>query len=123
MPSAVLKAHQVLSSISSAATAPASLPPSRVASTAAPATASSPPARAMISHSAGAALPVIDSGVVKTTGSGFHDGPPRVSSARRPRSRPQTTHACGSKASAHGSSSEAAASTSAPPITAAVRFN
>jgi hypothetical protein len=122
LPSAVLKNHHVLSAISTPATAPASAPPSRAPSTAAPATASSPPVRATSSHSAGAGSPVSDSGVVTTTGSGFHDGPPLVSSAKRLTSRPHTTHACGSNARAHGSNSETAASAAAAPITAAVRL-
>ena len=60
--------------------------------------------------------------MVITTGNGFHDGPPLVSSAKRPTSLPHTTHACGSNASAHGSSSEATAIATAAPITAAPRL-
>ena len=113
MPSAVLNSHQGESAITAAAAMPAQRPPSRVARAKAPASASSPPARAITSHSAGAASPSGASGAVKTTGNGFQDGPLDVSSASRPVSLPHTSHAQGSKASAHGSSSEAAASASA----------
>ena len=69
------------------------LPLSRQATRAAPASASRPPARATISHSAGAAPPVSESGVVTTTGSGFHDGPALVSSESRSASLPHCSHA------------------------------
>ena len=109
----MLNSHHGLTAITAAAAAPATRPPSRAASAQAPASASRPPARATTSHSAGAGSPVSASGVVTTTGSGFHDGPPLVSSANRLASRPHTTHAVGSKASAHGSRRETAASATA----------
>ena len=119
MPSAVLNSHQGESAITAAAADPGPAPASRAASANAPASASSPPARATISHSAGAAPPNRASGVVNSTGNGFHDGPVVVSSASRPTSRPQTDHASGSNASAHGRSSESAATTTRGQTTAA----
>ena len=59
--------------------------------------ASRPPACAITSHSSGAQVsPVSANGVVKSTGSGFHDGPVRVSRFHSVISRPQLIHAHGS---------------------------
>src|SRR4051794_8172440 len=111
LPSAVLNHHHGPRAIAAAAAAAAMpLPVSCQATRAAPASASSPPARAKISHSAGAAPPVSDSGVVSSTGSGFHDGPALVSSESRSTSLPHCSQAYGSKASAHGRRSDSAAS-------------
>ena len=100
--------------MTAAAVAAADRPANRAASAQAPATASRPPARATTSHSAGAGSPVSASGVVTTTGSGFHDGPPlRVELQPARVSLPHTTHACGSNASDHGISSVRAASATA----------
>ncbi len=61
------------------------------------ANASSPPAWAITSHSSGAASsPASANGVVNSTGSGFHDGPVRVSRSHSVISRPQMIHAHGS---------------------------
>ena len=43
---------------------------------------------------------------MKTTESGFHDGPPAVSSPSRVTSRPQMIHDHASNAIAHGASSD-----------------
>ncbi len=121
LPSAVLNSHHGDSAIAAVPATPAQRPPKCAASTNTPASASRPPARATISHSAGAAPPASANGVVNSTGNGFHDGPLEVSSAKCPLSRPHTIHAQGSKASAHGSSSESAARTSAAATSAAPR--
>ena len=77
--------------------------------------------RATTIHSAAAASPVTASGVVTSTGSGFHEGPERVSSARSSASRPHTTQAWASKASDHGISRESAETAIAAPTSAAAR--
>ena len=62
---------------------PADAPASRRASRNVKAKASSPPAWATTSHSSGAQRsPASENGAVKKTGSGFHDGPVRVSRSR-----------------------------------------
>ena len=55
-----------------------------------------PPARATTNHRSGAAAPNGANSVVKITGSGFHVGPPVVTSARCVISRPQMIQAQGS---------------------------
>src|SRR3954449_3663383 len=77
-------------------------------------TASRPPARAMTSHSSGAMSPNSENGVVKSTGSGFHDEPEVVSSARCVTSRPHTIHDHESCVGTDGPSSDRAASTKQP---------
>ena len=58
---------------------------------------SSAPARAIQSHSIGArSAPRSENGVVNSTGSGFHDGPPSVTRSRCAISRPHMIHAHGS---------------------------
>ena len=75
-------------------------PATRAATRKASTIAKSPPARATTIQSAGGIRSsTAESGpntVVKTTGSGFQDGPPVVSSVRWPISRPHTSHAHGS---------------------------
>ena len=59
--------------------------------------ASSPPARATANQANGASsLPNSENGAVKSTGNGFHDGPPVVTSSPWAISRPQMSHAHGS---------------------------
>src|SRR3954454_11566862 len=94
-PSAVLNSHHGDSAIVAAAANPAQRPASRSPSAHAPASASSPPARATIKHSAGAMPGTSANGVVNTTGSGFHDGPGLVSSARPRGAGPPPRHAAG----------------------------
>src|SRR3954465_8273993 len=61
------------------------------------ANASRPPARATSSHSTGAPWsPASENGVVKMTGSGFHDGPVMVERSRWATSRPQMIQPHGS---------------------------
>src|SRR5215218_3477164 len=70
-----------------------------------------PPARATVSHSSGApSSPARLKGVVKMTGSGFHDGPVLVIRSRWATSRPQMIHAHGSYVGTLGSSKLRAAS-------------
>ena len=74
-----------------------------------------------ISHSCGAMLPNSANTDVKTTESGFHEGPPAVSSPSRVTSRPQMIHDHASNAIAHGISRLSAETTSAAATTTAGR--
>ena len=97
MPRAKLRMNSSATTSPATATTPATQPASRCASRNVNAKASSPPAWAITSHSSGAQRsPVSANGVVNSTGSGFHDGPVRVSSAPSVISRPQMIHAHGS---------------------------
>ena len=80
-----------------AAITPATGPARRLPSRNAIANARIPPARAIHSHSSGApSSPARLNGVVKITGSGFHDGPVVVTRSALAISRPQMIHAHGS---------------------------
>src|SRR3954452_17153912 len=74
-----------------------------------------PPARATVSHSSGApSSPARLNGVVKITGSGFHDGPVLEIRSRWATSRPQMIHAHGSYVGTLGKSRLSAASARHP---------
>src|SRR5919108_6491903 len=109
-----------LSSRPAAATTPAERPPSRDPSRYAASSPSNPAARAIRIQSCGAAPPRSESGAVNSTGSGFHEGAPRIAveSSRCTTSRPQTIQPQGSVVGAEGISSDAAAT--APQATAAI---
>src|SRR5918995_1795715 len=115
------KSHQSLTSIRAGATAAATGPARRSPSAETPPSASRPPARATTSHRAGAIPPASAKADVKTTESGFHDGPPAVSRSRRVTSRPQMIQDHASKAIAQGASRLSAATASAAATTRAGR--
>ena len=97
MPRAKLRMNSSASTSPAAAITPAGQPASRAASRYVKAKASRPPAWATTSHRFGAqSSPTSANGVVNSTGSGFHDGPVRVSRSRWRISRPQMIQAHGS---------------------------
>ena len=103
LPSAIVRTNCELMISATAATTPAvieaTLQPrlvSRAPRRNASITARIAPPRATISHRSGAASPNSAKTVVKSTGNGFHDGPPVVCRSRWRISRPHTIHAHGS---------------------------
>ncbi len=82
---------------------------------------SSDPALAIHSHSDGArSAPSSEKGVVKSTGSGFHDGPPSVTRSRCVISLPHMIQAHGSYVGVDGNSSVSAATARQPTITGSI---
>src|SRR4051794_30986864 len=68
------------------------------------------PTRATKTHRSGARPPDSENGIVKSTGSGFQDGPSTVERSRWTISRPQMIHAQGSYVGADGIRNDSAAS-------------
>ncbi len=93
LPSAALYAHHGPSAVTPTAPTAAARPPSMRPRRQAPPSATKAPVRARISHNEGARSPASASGVVNSSGSGFHEGPSAVVRPEPGRSRPHTSQA------------------------------